>query len=122
MATEPKRIDLKAMLLGRCPRCRQGSVFKPGILGFIGFMNDSCRICGLVFLREAGYFLGAMYISYGLGVLTVLPVSIVLALVFEWSVPAVLAFMVVQTLVSVPLFLRFSRVLWLHADQAIDPR
>ena len=85
-------------------------------------MNDACGVCGLVFRREAGYFLGAMHISYGLGVLTVLPVSIVLALVFEWPLAAVLAVMVIQTLVSMPLFLRFSRVLWLHADQATDPR
>jgi uncharacterized protein (DUF983 family) len=115
-------MDLAAMTRGRCPRCRQGPVFKTGILGILGFMNDACQVCGLVFLREAGYFLGAMYISYGLGVLTVLPVSIVLALVVEWPLVAILAVMVVQTLVSVPVFLRFSRLLWLHADQAIDPR
>jgi hypothetical protein len=47
-------------------------------------MYDSCPVCGLRFLREAGYFLGAMYISYTLGVATVLPVSIVLAIVLEW--------------------------------------
>jgi heme/copper-type cytochrome/quinol oxidase subunit 4 len=85
-------------------------------------MHDRCPVCGLVFLRESGYFLGAMYVSYGLGVLTILPVSIVLAVVLEWPLSTVLAIMVVQTLVSMPLFLRFSRLLWLHADQVIDPR
>lgn len=30
-------------------------------------MNDRCPTCGLHFNREPGYFLGAMYISYGLG-------------------------------------------------------
>jgi hypothetical protein len=29
---------------------------------------------------------------------------------------------VLQTLISVPFFLRFSRLIWLYADQAIDPR
>jgi hypothetical protein len=38
-------------------------------------MSESCSVCGLRFLREAGYFLGAMYISYGLGVVTILPVA-----------------------------------------------
>ncbi len=43
----------------------------------------TCPSCGLRFLRETGYFLGAMYISYGLGVLTILPVAVVLAVC--WS-------------------------------------
>ena len=110
------------MLLGRCPRCKQGSIFRAGLLGLAGAMNDACAVCDLRFLREPGYFLGAMYVSYGLGVLTVLPVSVVLAIVFEWPLAAVLTLMVVQTLVSVPLFLRLSRLLWLHLDQTIDPR
>lgn len=118
-------MDLKAILLGRCPRCKQSSIFRRGLLGLAGAMNDACSVCGLRFMREAGYSLGAMYLSYALGVLTVLtvlPVSVVLAIVVEWPLVAVLTLMVVQTLVSVPLFLRFSRVLWLHLDQTIDPR
>jgi hypothetical protein len=97
-------------------------IFSPGVGGLIGVMNERCPVCGLAFLREAGYFLGAMYLSYGLGVLTVLPVAVLLAIVVEWPLSAVLTLMVVQTLVSVPIFLRFSRSIWLHADQAVDPR
>jgi uncharacterized protein (DUF983 family) len=115
-------MDLKTLILGRCPRCKQGAIFRPGWLGLAGAMNDACSVCGLRFLRETGYFLGAMYVSYGLGLVTVLPVSVVLAIVVEWPLEIVLTVMVVQTLVSVPLFLRFSRVLWLHLDQTIDPR
>jgi hypothetical protein len=85
-------------------------------------MSDVCPVCGLSFLREAGYFLGAMYISYGLGVATVLPVAVLLAVVLEWHLVVVLLIAVLQTLLSVPLFFRYSRVIWLHADQMIDPR
>jgi uncharacterized protein (DUF983 family) len=110
------------MLVGRCPRCREGSIFASGFAGIVGLMNQTCAVCGLRFEREAGYFLGAMYVSYGLGVFTVLPVAVILAVVVEWPLAAVLAVMVVQTLISVPLFLRFSRLLWLYLDQSIDPR
>jgi hypothetical protein len=96
-------------------------MFLPGVKGRLGAMNSVCEVCGLRFLREAGYFLGAMYVSYALGVLTVLPVATVLAVVVEWPLAVVLTIAVVQTLLSVPLFLRFSRVLWLHVDFAIDP-
>jgi uncharacterized protein (DUF983 family) len=114
--------NLRGVILGRCPRCGQGSIFRPGVLGLLGFMNDACSVCGLRFIREEGYFLGAMYISYGLGVLTVLPVAIVLAVVLEWHLAVVMTIMFSQTLISVPLFLRLSRVLWLYMDQVIDPR
>ena len=85
-------------------------------------MNESCPVCGLRFLRESGFFLGAMYVSYTLGLITVLPVSIVLAIVLDWPLWLVLTIMVLQTLISVPLFLRLSRVIWLHLDQVVDPR
>ena len=31
-------------------------------------MHPQCPVCGLRYHREPGYFLGAMYISYGLAV------------------------------------------------------
>jgi uncharacterized protein (DUF983 family) len=107
---------------GRCPRCRKGSIFQPNLVGKIGFMNEKCSVCGLRFLREAGYFLGAMYISYTLGAFTVLPVAIYLAVVPQWPLVVILLIALVQTIVSMPLFLRYSRVIWLYADQALDPR
>jgi hypothetical protein len=97
-------------------------MFRPGLAGVVGLMHDACPVCGLPFLREAGYYLGAMYVSYTLGLFTVLPVSVLLAVVLEWPLVPVMALMVVQTLVSMPLFLRYSRTIWLHLDQAFDPR
>jgi hypothetical protein len=85
-------------------------------------MNPSCPHCGLVFLREAGYFLGAMYVSYALGVITVLPVGVLLAVVLRWPLALALGLTVLQAILSMPLFLRFSRVIWLYMDQMIDPR
>src|SRR5438477_4881886 len=48
-----------ALLRGRCPRCCQGQIFRGRFT-----MNDPCPVCGLIFQREEGYFLGAMYASY----------------------------------------------------------
>jgi uncharacterized protein (DUF983 family) len=115
-------MNLRAALLGRCPRCSRGRVFQDNLAGLVGATNDNCPACGLGFLREAGYFLGAMYVSYGLGVFTVLPVAVVLATVLDWPVWAVLTVALLQTVISVPLFLRYSRLIWLHLDHAFDPR
>ncbi|MGE0057539.1 MAG: DUF983 domain-containing protein [Dehalococcoidia bacterium] len=112
---------LKGILQGRCPRCSKGQIFQPGLMGLL-FMNDECEVCGLRFLRESGYYLGAMYVSYGLGVLTVLPVATYLGAFARWPLWSVFVVMVVQTLVSMLLFLRFSRTIWLYFDEAIDPQ
>jgi uncharacterized protein (DUF983 family) len=114
-------MKLSGVLTGRCPRCGKGTIFPASFGGAIGLMNPRCAECGLPFLREAGYFLGAMYVSYGLGVLTVLPIGVLLAVVLHWHLAIVIPLVILQTLLSMPLFLRFSRTIWLHVDQAIDP-
>ena len=113
---------LKAILAGYCPRCRRGAIFKSALPGLLGLMNDSCAVCGLLYVREAGYFLGAMYVSYGLGVLTLLPVAMALVVLLDAHLAIVFAAAAVQTLASVPLFVRYSRAIWLHVDQMIGPR
>jgi uncharacterized protein (DUF983 family) len=50
---------LWSLVRARCPRCRQGRMFRGSLT-----MNDPCPVCGLIFQREEGYFLGAMYCSY----------------------------------------------------------
>ena len=120
--TAPKsRFSLKALVMGRCPRCRQGRIFPPFWSARLLKMNDSCDVCGLRFEREPGYFLGAMYVSYGMGVFTILPVSMLLILVAGWSLAPVMAVLFVQTIVSMPLFYRYSRIIWSHVDQAFIP-
>jgi len=54
----------------RCPNCGQGKVFKsnPQSFSFFPEMHDNCPVCNFDFHREPGYFLGAMYASYGLAV------------------------------------------------------
>ncbi len=113
--------SLRGIVFGRCPRCRKGHIFKPGLAGLL-FLNDVCAVCGLRFLRESGYYLGAMYVSYGLGVFTVLPVAYYLGVVVEWTLWLVFTIMIIQTLVSMLVFLRLSRTLWLYFDEAVDPQ
>jgi len=53
----------------KCPHCRQGEVFKKNKLFQIPVMNRECSVCSYHFDREPGYFIGAMYLSYGLAIL-----------------------------------------------------
>lgn len=107
---------LAAMLTQRCPRCLHGPVFA-GLFR----MHARCPVCGLVFAREQGYFTGAMYLSYGLGLITTAPVWLPMALLGR-SLGEVLLAASGLLIAGSPWLFRYSRVLWMYLDQAIDPR
>ena len=84
-------------------------------------MNDRCLTCGLHFNREPGYFLGAMYISYGLALAVIVLFGVVLWLLTHWRVDKVAIWAVVFFLPFVPVLTFLSRVLWIYVDQTFDP-
>ncbi len=47
-------------------------------------MQERCPVCDLKFAREAGYFIGAMYISYGIALLTITLIAALLWAVTGW--------------------------------------
>jgi len=84
-------------------------------------MHERCFVCQLRFEREQGYFLGAMYINYG--------VTVVLALIgsftLEWwttvSLAQQLTLWVGFCALFPVVFCRHSRGLWLGFDYIFDP-
>lgn len=105
-----------AILRCRCPICLQGRVFH-SLLG----TNKDCPNCGIHFERETGYFLNAMFIAYVVGFLILAPTMLFL----YFKQVSTLVFTIVVTaelLLLWPWVFRYSRILWLHADQLIDPR
>lgn len=101
----------------RCPLCGQGAMFKNLIQ-----MNPNCPHCGIKFEREPGFFLGSIYINYGIATLTVAiayPILLFNGIVAETPLLiGSLVFVVVSSLVMFPL----ARSLWLGFDQWRDPR
>lgn len=84
-------------------------------------MNQRCPVCDLKFEREQGYFLGAMYISYLLGIAAILMIGLVLWFATRWSITKDLVWAMVLFVPLAPTISLFSRVLWIYFDQAIDP-
>ena len=83
-------------------------------------MATQCSVCGLQFEREEGYFLGAMYISYGLALLTIAVLAAILW-GFDRRLFQDIFWAVVLFLPCVPIITLFARVLWIYLDQTIDP-
>lgn len=110
-----RRVLGRALRL-QCPRCGAASVFERGFR-----MRPGCPACGLVFEREAGYFVGAIYINYGLTVTIALAgyflLEAWLAPPLAWQLTLWGAFTVLFPLWS----FRLSKTLWLSLDHLIDP-
>ncbi len=111
------RLRPGAVLAQRCAECGEGRVFRTS-LG----MNEACPCCGCRFERGPGYFTGAMYFSYALGI-PILAAGTIFAkwLAPAWPLPWALAAAWVAFLPLVPAVFRYSRVLFIHLDRLFDP-
>src|SRR5215207_8826988 len=107
---------LLAIIRCRCPICLRGKVFR----SLLSIYPD-CPNCGIHFERETGYFLNAMFFAYVIGFLILAPTMLYL----YFQQVSTLTFTIVVTaelLLLWPWVFRYSRVLWLHLDQLLDPR
>jgi uncharacterized protein (DUF983 family) len=106
-----------ALLTQRCPNCHRGRVFSGQFA-----MNEVCPVCELRFEREPGYFLGAMYVSYGLSI----PILALIILAGHFLLPDVRIEFVVGLaalpyLLAVPAVFRYSRIIWMYFDRWASP-
>lgn len=86
-------------------------------------MSEACPACDYRFEREPGYFVGAMYVSYALAVpLIALLFSLVYWLRPGWPFVAALGAAAFLSAPLIPVLFRYSRVIWMHLDAAIDPK
>lgn len=104
-----------------CPRCRSEKIFRSSLYWGFPKMNDRCPACGLHFDREPGYFLGAMYVSYGLGLAMIAVFGVLLWMLTGWRVDKVAIWAIVWFLPFAPMLTFLSRVLWIYLDQGFDP-
>jgi hypothetical protein len=86
-------------------------------------MNETCPVCGLRFERgEPGYFTGAMYVSYALGIPLIALVTLVAYLFLPgWSLFQLVLLAFALCVPLIPWVWQYSRVLWIAFDQSIDP-
>jgi hypothetical protein len=96
-------------------------MFRYSIFRGIPKMFERCPVCDLKFEREPGYFLGAMYISYGLGIVTIASLAALFWAFTGWWITKDTLWAVIVFLPLAPGITLFSRVLWMYLDWAIDP-
>jgi len=102
---------LRRALGNRCPLCGEDRVFE-GLFR----MRHHCHACTFVYIREPGYFLGAIYLNYGLTCVLALVIFHIVAARVELSVGAHLLYLGPFTVLFPTLFFRYSRLLWMVMD------
>jgi uncharacterized protein (DUF983 family) len=110
----------RGILRQLCPRCHTAKIFRRSIFLFPA-MHERCPACGLKFEREEGYFLGAMYIAYGLALVTIAIFGLLLWRLAHWSFQTTVIVAVLLFLPFAPVLTIMARVLWIYLDQTLDP-
>lgn len=118
-----RETKLYSIIYGKCPRCHSGELFvnkNPYKLENWDKMHPDCDVCSLHYEKEPGFFQGAMYVSYALGVALSVGVVIINLLVgFH-----VIAFFISNTfaiLLLAPMLFRWARCIYLNIFVKYNP-
>jgi hypothetical protein len=80
-------------------------------------MHVDCPSCGLRYEREPGYFIGAMYISYGMATVLIGLLMFLLHLALPtWDLGVIVLIATGLFLPIAPLTSRYARVIWMYFD------
>jgi len=115
----------KSVLQERCPRCRQGRLFRYAKYNIKNFdkMYKQCTNCGLNFEIEPGFYTGAMYISYAFSVAIFVIVGFLLFIFFnDPDIYVYVTATLLTILILFPLLFRYSRVIYLHVFGGVNYR
>ena len=99
----------------RCPRCGAGRLFRTWFR-----MHDGCPTCGLSFVREPGFYLGSIYINYGVTVIVTGAAYAAAVLVAGLSSRTALVGCLGLAVLLPILFFPFARSLLLALDTGVN--
>ena len=129
MPFKKKRSYLISALSCRCPRCREGKLFKNNIsisLKKNMAMPKLCPVCGQPTEKEPGFYYGTGYVSYALGVaisvatfiawFVLIGMSVNDNRFFYWLITNAVILVVLQ-----PWLMRVSRSIWISWFVKYDP-
>jgi len=108
---------LFSVLTWSCPRCHKGSLFlnkNPYKISDWDKMHPHCPHCHLKYELEPGFFQGAMYVSYALGVALSVGVFLIFWLSSAFSPLGYFIANTISLLVFAPLLFRWARTLYLN--------
>jgi len=117
MSRPPTSLLIRRALRLTCPRCG-----KPPMFSGLFRMPEKCPSCHLKFEREPGYFLGSIYLNYGITALVSTAAWTVLRFGYGCSSRNILLGLAAFCIGWPTFFFRYARALWLALDLRFDEK
>ena len=122
-----KGSKIYAMITGCCPKCHEESMYldaNPFNALKIYAMHEKCSHCKQVYKIEPSFFFGAMFVSYGLGVLIGIITFLLSFYVFHANLKTSFIAIIVALILCNTLIMRLSRNIWInifvHFDKNLE--
>lgn len=121
MSSSSKPWYVWTVVTNRCPRCREGKIFRSdNAYDFRNMMkmHEKCPVCGQLTEIEVGFYYGTSYVSYALTVAYSVATFVAWWVLLGFSLydNSIMYWLIANgvTLVALqPFFMRMSRSLWL---------
>ena len=112
----------------KCPRCHEGDFFlsHPYDLKKAGDIHKRCPKCDLKYSPEPGFYFGAMFVSYALGVALFVTFWVSFNLFFEdMNLGLQILIISLASIFTAPYFYSLSKIIWanlfIKADSSMMP-
>ncbi len=118
-----KRSLWYAFIHANCPHCHHGNMFinkNPYNLKNMSEMHLNCRVCGISFFPETGFYWGSMYMSYVITVFFSVINVVLIGVLSHWNLYALVIGNALLLAVGFPLFFRYARVIWLQINMPFN--
>lgn len=109
----------------KCPKCRQGDLFcNKSSYQYKGFfdMPKKCPKCGQDFQIEAGFYYGAMYMSYAFTIAIIVAVFVAMIVFDVFTIDRFLITDFIVLVLVIPYIFRLSRSSWISLMISYDPK
>lgn len=110
-----KGTKLYSIFRMKCPHCHEGDFFlaNPYNLKKAGEMHDKCPVCHEKLSIEPGFYYGAMYVAYGLGVASFVAGVVATRVLYPEATAEIYIAVVGAIIVLLgPLLFALSKIIW----------
>ena len=100
----------------KCPRCHKGEFFETRNvynLKKAGDIKDKCECCSLKYAPEPGFYYGAMFVSYALGVALFVTIWVAISVLYpNYSAELLLGLIIGSLVLLGPYLYALSKIIW----------
>lgn len=111
-----KGTKLYSILRVKCPHCHEGPFFEdPNPYNFskMGHVLPECPVCHRSYSREPGFYFGALYVAYALGVALFVSAFVATYVIYpEASTELYIAVVVLSMILLGPVLYALSKIIW----------